>query len=732
METLDIQMSNLTIQNIINFIATNPSVQALSTMMSIISCIQDFLDHYKEKAWLKLWGKSILITVMLVILCKINSWTFAMLEISIIVLIMTYVRRSKINNRAKANISKIEDQQIKELIDDSTENDYKTQVIGFALSAFDNAALSLSEERPQAAISYLKKCKEKEKKQVRFATRYADALIMLGNYPGALAKLNDIPEAQLKKKRRYKSVMTRKAACYHGLNKYVEELDCYDKVIASNYKREKYLFYRGKVKVRLLEIYPYVKTAEKVVLHAFGSKQDFIKSAIADFDKALRYGNKNMAEILSYKGSCYFYLPDYQRALDFLYESGSLIDSFANNYVYFGLYYFESGNFNTAETYLEKGIAYNADNEIPYLFLARINYSTHSYDKAILYAASALSILPSIDVCHAIQGDCYIEKNMYTEAITCYTKAIAWNAKADYFQKRATCYFNKQNAEYKNAYNDILKALESNDTDFNRMDAIMYKAKMDHEEGHSVEINELRKIIQPFSKKPSYYNQIGIIYYAYGYIDDAEEYYKKAIESDTTSGAPQYNLAILLKDTNRPEEAIKLIKEAIACDSMKVKYYTLLEKCYKELEDISNEIDVQKDIKELMQKYLIVNKKNGDAVYKVKKYDEAEKYYRLALHYVADNAATLNNLACTLYYQERYEEAIEALKNAVAASTTYYLAYFNLGNCYLRTYSTKRDGNLAKEKYQTALRLFGKFEPAKQMLESMNPSAIKMIIDGVI
>ncbi|MBD5520831.1 MAG: tetratricopeptide repeat protein [Lachnospiraceae bacterium] len=726
---LNIQMNNLTIESIINFINTNSVLNALSTIIGIISFIQEFLERYREKKWLKFMGESVMIFVTLAILCKINSWSFAMLVVSTLIFIMTYRRRAMMNNQAKVNINNKDDSQISNLLSDSMEKDYAPKVLDFSQSSFKNAEQCLAEARPKEAISYLNKCKEKVKNQVRFTTRYADALIMLDNYSGALSKLNNLSEVKLKKKRKYKNVMIRKAACYHGLNKHVEELDCYDKVIVSNYKPEKYYFYRGKVKVRLLEIYPYVKTAEKAVLHTQGSKQKFILSAIADFDKALKYGDKYKAEILSYMGSCYFYLSEYQKALDFLYESVSLTDALANNYVYFGLYYYENGNLDTAETYLKKGIDYNADNEVPYLFLAKINYKNDLYDKAIAYAASALSILPSIDECYGIQGDCYTEKCMYSEAIKCYTQAIECKEKAGYFESRAYCYYNKQKPKYRNAYNDILKVLELNDTDSYRLRAILYKAEMDHEEGREMDINELRNLINPYSENPQNYNAIGIILFEYGYFDEAEEYYKKAIEYDATKESPHYNLAILLRDTGRPEEAVKHLKEAIASNSMNIKFFTLLKKCYKDLNDISNEIAIQNDIKDLKQKYLIVNKKNGDAVYKVKKYYEAEKYYRSALCYIADDSATLNNLACALYYQERYEEAIKYLDNAVARSANYYLAYFNLGNCYLRIGSKKENENLAKEKYQIALRFFGHFEPAKNMLESMNPSAIKMIID---
>lgn len=729
MKIFNIQMSNITIESIVNFINNSAIFNTVSIILGIISFLQEFLERYREKAWRKMLLESVFLFVAAVVLYKINNWFFAIFIVSLFVLGMTFYRRINQSKQIKANINDKPDSQINDLLTDSNEKDYPPKMLEFPQSAFKNAEQCLAEKRPKEAIRYLNKCKEKEKNQVRFATRYADALIMLNNYSGALAKLNSLPDWQLKKKKRYKSVMIRMAACYHSLNKYVEELNCYDKIIASNYKPQKYYFYRGKVKVRLLEIYPYVKSAEQVVCQTYGLKKDFIMSAITDFDKALTYGDKYKAEALSYKGSCYFYLSDYQKALDLLYESVDLKDDLGNNYVYFGLYYYENENIETAETYLEKGISLNTDNEVPYLYLARINYKNGIYDKAILYAASALSLLPLIDECHGIQGNCYKKKNMYVEAITCYTRAIELKSKAQYFQSRALCYFNKSSPNYEKAYNDILEALTLKDTDSNRIDAILYKAKIDCKNGHQMEINELKNLIHPYIKQTNYYNVIGLIFDSYDYSDEAEEYYRKAIENDTTDDVPHYNLSLLLRNTGRLEEAVEQVTDAIAINPMEMKHFTHLEDCYRDLDDTYNEISAHNKIKQLKRKYLIVNKKNGDAVYQVNKYDAAENYYQLALSYIADDPATLNNLACTFYYQERYEQAIEALENAIAQDTTYYLAYFNLGNCYLRMGNTMKNKNLARVKYQKAQQLSDQFQPAIQMLASMNPSNIRMLID---
>lgn len=711
------------IESIMGFLNDNIYFNAFSTVIGLISFVQEFLERYREKTWRKLIMESAVVCMALAALCKIWSVFPAVFFVSLLVFAMTFCRRKKYYRDAKANLEDRTDQQVKEILEDAKENDDGPKILDLSGSAFKNAVQCLAEKRPKAAICCLNNCREKEKKQLRFVTRYVDALIMLGNYKGALAKLNDLTAKQVNKKKRYKSVMIRKAACYYSLNMYMEELDCCDKVIASNYKPQKYYYYRGKIKTRLLEKYSYIKAAEKVIFQKFRSKEAFIESALGDFDKSLSYGDKYKAKILSYKGSCYFHLQEKQKALDLFYESESITENFENNYVYFGIYYYEEGNLDAAKMYLEKGITYGADDEVPSLYLARISYQEKMYDKAILYAAKALSICSYIDECYGIQGDCYKKKNMNVEAIACYTRAIGLSPKEEYFKSRAVCYYNKRDAEYKKAYDDMQEAVKLNDSTSNRFRVALYRAAVDETEGRKKELSILKQELEPYIAKASNYGRIGQIFSKYGYLDEAEEYYKKGIEYDKEDASTHYNLAIILYDSGRVEEAASHLETAVEIDPINIKYCNFLEKCYSHSRNASKEMETQSKICRIKEKYMMVNKENGDAVYRLGKYHSAEAYYRRALEYVSKYPAVLNNLACTLYYQERYEEAVVCLQCAKTQETKpNHVIHFNLGNCYLRT----GDRNSAAVNYKTAQKLSAEFDSAGQMLQFMDPSKIEM------
>ncbi|MCM1543216.1 MAG: tetratricopeptide repeat protein [Blautia sp.] len=722
-------MSNMIMENIINFVNSDAAFNAFSSFVSMVTFFQEALEHYREKKWKKTFTEAILLSIALAVLCQIGSFFQAILIVSIMVLGITFWRRRKCSRNIRANIDDKQDAQTKDMLVDSMEGEYVPKLLDFSESAFKNAEQCLAERLPKAAIRYLNECKGKEKNQLRFVTRYADALIMLENYEGALAKLNALSAKQINKKKRFKSVMLRKATCYYSLNRYMEELDCYDKLIASNYKPEKYYYYRGKVKTRLLEKYTYVKEAEYVVSQKYGSKQGFIESALTDFERALSYGDKYKAKILSYMGSCYYHLQEKQKALDFFHESESLLENFENNHLYLGIYYYDAGDYDMARTYLQKGIAdMEMDeemDEVPYLYLARISYKEGIYDEAILHAAKALSIFPRMDECHGIQGDCYKDKNMHVEAISCYTRAIDIKHKADYFSSRAECYYNKKNPAFKKAHDDICEALKLNNSVRNQANEVLYRASLDKEMGQGKTLEEIERSIQPFSEKPEYYNAIGITFFKYGYWEEAEKYYIKTIEYDKYDSSAHHNLAIILRNSSRLEEAVEHLEVAIILDPTCIKSYELLEKCYRDLGSTGKEVETQIRIRILKKKYMTVNKENGDAVYRLGKYRSAEKYYRSALEYIPHDVAVLNNLACTLYYQERYDEAIDCLQRS-AVQKRDYLTYYNLGNCYLRI------GNMdkAKSNYQTAQKLSAESNLAKQMLQCLDPSEISMEINS--
>jgi Ca-activated chloride channel family protein len=78
----------------------------------------------------------------------------------------------------------------------------------------------------------------------------------------------------------------------------------------------------------------------------------------------------------------------------------------------------------------------------------------------------------------------------------------------------------------------------------------------------------------------------------------------------------------------------------------------------------------------------------GNKNYKEKKFDEAEKNYKLGLNKNKKSYKGIFNLGDAYYKQGKYEEAAEqfqALTHTISSKDTLAKAYHNLGNCFLKS-----------------------------------------------
>lgn len=279
----------------------------------------------------------------------------------------------------------------------------------------------IAEERPGDAIDYLLLCRGKITWQPRFFISYADAFIQLNNYSGALAKLNAIPAKRLKQRDTFIGVTVRKARCHHGLHEYVKELECYNTLLAKNIQPEINYFYRGQVKLRMLEVAPYLKSVEQAIATVSSSHQNFIEGICNDLDKTLYYSKQENAycegKILSCKGACRIHAKAYQEGWELLMQAQKKNEFYPNTYVYLGIYQYAKKNPTQAIGEFRKAIFYDEEagvaSDVAFYYLAKIYYEMDKYDNAIRCAAQSLSIFPDRSECFSIQGDCYINQLMY-------------------------------------------------------------------------------------------------------------------------------------------------------------------------------------------------------------------------------------------------------------------------------------------------------------------------------
>lgn len=710
-------------------IGGNPMLTAVVTIWGFFDCILGFVEFIDEGKSVKLLLQASVLTLAAIALCIFMNPLFALLLIELAILLMILYSAKKRNRKKEHIIGKIIEVGDNTLPSDSgltTSREYK------------RAVECIGEGRPRAAIEYLSLCRGKITGQYRFFKTYADALIQLENFSGALAKLNSIPLKRLNQKSVFKSVTTRKAHCYRGLYAYTKELECYNALLSKNVEPEKFYFRRSQVKFRMLEVCPYLEQVERMITETFGSQRAFIESILVDLDKALHYnkraGQQYEGEILSYKGACRIYLEEYREGKELLTQAKEKNEFCANTYVYLGIYYYHIKERSLSISELCEAIDRDkntgAASDVASFYLAKTYFEMGEYDSAIRYAAQSLSVFPCRSDCFGIQGDCYKKKIMYSDAIKCYTKAITLKPKVQYYDSRAICYYNL-NGDSEKAYRDMQEILKLEKRDSYQLRAMLYKAAMDRKKGVRKDLSELRELLASFQDKPNFFLNLGLIYKNYNHLEESESYYRKALEKDPKNDIAHYDLALLLLELGRIGDAVEELNAAIEIEPMSVRYYKTLSECYRDMGDPQNEIQTRSHLSEVKRRLASVNKMNGDDVYRFKRYQAAIDYYQAALSY-SPSAAVFNNLACIYFDQEQYVESIECLEKAIKHDRNYFLAYFNLGNCQLRMNAAGAGEDMrkaAEKNFQTAVSLNAGFEKAALMLKSMNAEIIELIPD---
>lgn len=564
---------------------------------------------------------------------------------------------------------------------------YEGRIVSLIQSvAFINAEKCLQTNRPKQAISYFNQCSQKVKLQPDYIIRYAQALSLMGNYCGALAKLSNLTPEAMKKQNHFIAAMELRVDCYRRLNRYAEELDCYEAIIARAHGLERYYSLLGQAKIRILERSPYLSKAKEVILQRAGTPEAFASTILEDLDRALNYGMQYQAEILSYKGNCLICVKNYESGLKFLRESDHLKSNIANNYVCLGIYYLEQNDLTRAESNLKTGIAYDAQDDRGYFHLSKLYYSKRKYDEAILYVSKALALFPSRDECYDIQGKCYVAKKMYAEAISCYSKAITLHPKAEYFLSRASCYYlDPISTEQKNinAYQDAQAAFELEKTLDHQIEVLMYQSAVWRDDGKILPKDEIDAHIERFEATSQYKTQIGSIYFFCGYFEAAETYFREGYNANPNDKSYIFNYALILRQLGHSDKAATLLEKIYEPNMDDIKFYNLLLDCYCDIGDSVRSDMVRNEISCAKKRYMTIDKNTGDELFQIGKFPAAAEYYRSALAYVDTSLAVHNNLACTYIRMERYNDAIELLEKIILLKNDYPPVHYNLGCCYL-------------------------------------------------
>ena len=175
-------------------------------------------------------------------------------------------------------------------------------------------------------------------------------------------------------------------------------------------------------------------------------------------------------------------------------------------------------------------------------------------------------------------------------------------------------------------------------------------------------------------KAVAYFNA-GAAAYESGKLKEAEEYYKKAVDSDTNLAPAHYNYANLLKELKNNNEAEEHYKKAIDTDpNFALAHYNYA--------NLLRELDRKTEAEEHYKKVIALDPKNAvwcsdyaNLLAELGKTTEAEEHYKKAIDSDPNLALAHYNYANLLRELGRKTEAEEHYKKAIELDPNYAWAY---------------------------------------------------------
>lgn len=164
-----------------------------------------------------------------------------------------------------------------------------------------------------------------------------------------------------------------------------------------------------------------------------------------------------------------------------------------------------------------------------------------------------------------------------------------------------------------------------------------------------------------------------------GHLDEAEELYRRALESDRNNADANHFYGVLHHQRGHSEIAIQFIRLALQTDPKYVPARINLGNVYKEMERYE-------EAAAEYRKALAINPNAGEALNNLgtllrleKKYDEAIDAFERSIAIAPRNADTLQNLGNALRAAERFDEALTAYRRAIEIDPKHTDAHLNLG-----------------------------------------------------
>lgn len=223
---------------------------------------------------------------------------------------------------------------------------------------------------------------------------------------------------------------------------------------------------------------------------------------------------------------------------------------------------YNEGKYKESLEVINKGISADPNHVDSYILRAKISFELDEFNTTLGDCYKVLKLSPNNPEVYAIRGDLCMVTDSYGAALSFYNKAIDFsnNERITYWCLKKRGIANMNLNKYAEAYSDMLKAYEYNQTDY---DLLYPMADMlFHMKRYEESIYTAEKIVNLDEKYPAVYRLLSKIYLELKELDKSTEYIETYLGLEPESIEGRLDMAEILKSKKDYNEALHYLNEA--------------------------------------------------------------------------------------------------------------------------------------------------------------------------
>jgi tetratricopeptide (TPR) repeat protein len=186
--------------------------------------------------------------------------------------------------------------------------------------------------------------------------------------------------------------------------------------------------------------------------------------------------------------------------------------------------------------------------------------------------------------------------------------------------------------------------------------------------------------VEKSPKKARPQNNLGVVLYERGYIDEAMKHFSEALRVDPDYAGAHFNLGLVFANQENLDVAIRHYKEAVRIEPDYADAHNNLGVALKRQGRVDEAIRNYREALRIFPHFAKAHHGLGVALVSQGRVDEGIRHYNEALRIKPDYAEAYYNLGLALKSQGRIDEAIKQYSEALKINPDYVKAYYNLGN----------------------------------------------------